>query len=309
MDSRCFYRPGHRCQPGGNEQLTGIYLESNLPAGHPTAFELRRNDLGDQLPEPIEKLKESERIARAERLWLFLDYDGTLADFAPTPEDIIPDTELLTLLANLSDHPNIKVAIVSGRRLDHVKALVPLPGILLSGTYGIEIQIPDNQAVNQVDYDSIRPALEAFKPRWEDLISEKEGFFLEDKGWSLAIHARLAEEGEAEQVISNAQRLASQELPLEPFRVLGGHRFIEIGPQLASKGKAVQYLIDNFPWPGALPVFIGDDDKDEEAFEVVRSLGGVSILVAPAPRPTFAQFRLDNIQAVRRWLEWILTQF
>jgi trehalose 6-phosphate phosphatase len=265
--------------------------------------------LGDQLPEPIEKLKESERIARAERLWLFLDYDGTLADFTPTPEDIIPDTELLTLLANLSDHPNIKVAIVSGRRLDHVKALVPLPGILLSGTYGIEIQIPDNQAVNQVDYDSIRPALEAFKPRWEDLISEKEGFFLEDKGWSLAIHARLAEEGEAEQVISNAQRLASQELPLEPFRVLGGHRFIEIGPQLASKGKAVQYLIDNFPWPGALPVFIGDDDKDEEAFEVVRSLGGVSILVAPAPRPTFAQFRLDNIQAVRRWLEWILTQF
>ncbi len=260
-------------------------------------------------PEPIEKLNQSGRIARTERLWLFLDYDGTLADFAPTPEDILPEPELLDLLEELSNHPNIKVAIVSGRRLDHVKALVPLPGILLSGTYGIEIQIADEQAINQADYASIRPALEAFKPRWENLIADKEGFFLEDKGWSLAIHARFAREDEAAQVISKAHKMASQELPLEPFRLLGGHRFIEIGPQLASKGKAVRYLIENFPWTGALPVFIGDDDKDEEAFEVVQSLGGISILVAPTPRPTFAQYYLDDTRAVRGWLEWILTQF
>ena len=265
--------------------------------------------MGEIQPEPIEKLNESGRIARAERLWLFLDYDGTLADFAPTPEDILPDPELLGLLEDLSNHPKIKVAIVSGRRLDHIKALVPVPGILLSGTYGIEIHLPDEQTVNQVDYGSIRPALEAFKPRWESLIEGKEGFFLEDKGWSLAIHARLAEEGEAEQVISNAYHQASQELPLEPFRLLGGHRFIEIGPQLASKGKAVLYLIDNTPWPGALPVFIGDDDKDEEAFQVIQSLGGISILVAPSPRPTYARYRLEDTRAVRRWLEWILAQF
>jgi trehalose 6-phosphate phosphatase len=265
--------------------------------------------LGDFQPEPIEKLNASGSIARAERLWLFLDYDGTLADFAPTPEDILPDPELLALLEELSSHPNIKVAIVSGRRMDHVKALVPLAGIMLSGTYGIEIQIPDEKAINQVDFDSIRPVLEAFKPHWEELIAGKEGFFLEDKGWSLAIHARFAEEDEAEQVISSAHRIASQELPLEPFRMLGGHRFIEIGPQIASKGKAVQYLIENYPWAGALPVFLGDDDKDEEAFEVIQSLGGISILVAPAPRPTFAQYRLEDTQAVRRWLKWILTQF
>jgi trehalose 6-phosphate phosphatase len=264
--------------------------------------------LGITRPEPIDKLNQSGRIAQAGRLWLFLDYDGTLADFAPTPEDILPDSELLALLEDLSNHANIKVTIVSGRRLDHIKALVPVPGILLSGTYGIEIQIPGEHAIHQLDYGTVRPVLEAFKPRWEALIAGKEGFFLEDKGWSLAIHARFADEGEAEQVISTAYRLASQELPLEPFRLLGGHRFIEIGPQLASKGKAVQYIIENYPWPGALPVFLGDDDKDEEAFEVVYSLGGIPILVAPEPRPTFAQYRLPDTQAARRWLEWVLTQ-
>ena len=264
--------------------------------------------MGVHYPEDIDVLVESSRIARAERIWLFLDYDGTLANFAPTPDDILPDSELLELLENLSSHPNIRVAIVSGRRLSHVKALVPLPGVLLSGTYGIEIQIPDEQDFNQVDYETIRPALNTFKPLWENLIAGREGFYLEDKGWSLAIHARLAEENEAEWVIANAHRIANEEIPLEPFRLLGGHRFIEIGPQLASKGKAVQYLMDRFPWAGALPVFIGDDDKDEEAFEVVESLGGIAIIVTPTPRPTFARYRIENPAEVRRWLASILTQ-
>jgi trehalose 6-phosphate phosphatase len=264
--------------------------------------------LGDLQPKPIEKLNDSGLIARAQRLWLFLDYDGTLADFAPNPEDILPDSELLALLEELSSHPRIKVAIVSGRRMDHVKALVPLPGILLSGTYGIEILLPDEQPVNQVDYASIRPELEAFKPSWEELIAGKDGFFLEDKGWSLAIHARLAKEDEAEQVISDAHRIAAQELPLGPFRMLGGQRFIEIGPKIASKGKAIQYLIENYPWADSLPVFIGDDEKDEEAFEVVRNLDGIPILVAPESRPTLALYWLEDTRAVRHWLKWILTQ-
>jgi trehalose 6-phosphate phosphatase len=68
-------------------------------------------------------------------------------------------------------------------------------------------------------------------------------------------------------------------------------------------------LLDRYLWAGALPVFIGDDDKDEEAFQVVRSLGGITIVVTPTPRSTSAQYCLENTREVRRWLAWILTQF
>ena len=265
--------------------------------------------MGIQYPENAFKLAESTRLMQAERLWLFLDYDGTLADFAPTPDDILPDCELLRLLSDLSNHPDIRVAIISGRRLDHIKALVPLPGVLLSGTYGIEIQTFNAQTLNQIEFESVRPALEAFKPRWENLIAGREGFYLEDKGWTLAIHARFADDNEADQVIADAVQMANEDDNLESFRLLGGHKFVEISPHLASKGKAVEYLLDRYRWSGALPVFIGDDDKDEEAFEVIRAIGGITIVVNSIPRSTTAQYRLENTREVRRWLAWILTQF
>jgi len=50
---------------------------------------------------------------------------------------------------------------------------------------------------------------------------------------------------------------------------LGGHKFLEIGPTLAHKGRTVDYLLDRYPWPGALPIYLGDDDKDEKAFGVI----------------------------------------
>ncbi|MGD1997206.1 MAG: trehalose-phosphatase, partial [Anaerolineae bacterium] len=78
--------------------------------------------------------------------------------------------------------------------------------------------------------------------------------------------------------------------------------FLEIGPKLAHKGKTVDYLLDRYPRPGALTIYIGDDDKDEEAFEVVRARGGIAILVASEPRDVNVDARLESPQAVRKWL-------
>ena len=247
-----------------------------------------------------------QRLARTERLWLFLDYDGTLADFAPTPDHVLPDPELVDLLATLARHPRIRIAVVSGRRLSHVQKLVPVPGIVLAGTYGIELQTAEGERINRVAYDTIRPSLDTLKPRWEGLFAGREGFFLEDKGWALALHARFAADDEAEQVLAAARRMTSEEslaIPREQFRLLGGHKFLEIGPRLAHKGQAVGFLLDHYPWPGALPVYLGDDDKDEEAFGVVKARGGIAILVASEPRDTDADGRLESPQAARLWLE------
>lgn len=245
----------------------------------------------------------NETLAQARRLWLFLDYDGTLADFAPTPEHVDPDPELVDLLTRLARHSRLRISVISGRRLSHVRSLVPVPGVLLAGTYGVEMQTPEGEQSNRVVYETIRPALDALKPRWEQLIAGREGFFLEDKGWALALHARFAAEDEAERVLDGARQMATEVASLGPFRLLGGHKFLEIGPTLAHKGRTVEYLLERYPWPGALPVYAGDDDKDEEAFGVIKAHGGIAILVSREPSHTQADCRLESPQAVRQWLE------
>ncbi|MBU0496226.1 MAG: trehalose-phosphatase [Chloroflexi bacterium] len=248
----------------------------------------------------------NERLAQAERLRLFLDYDGTLADFAPTPAHVDPDPAVGALLARLAQHPRIQVAVVSGRRLDHVTKLVPVPGILLAGTYGVELRTPEGARIDRVDYEAVRPTLEGLKPLWAQLITGRAGFYLEDKGWALALHARFAEDAEAEGVLAAAYRMAAVSASPEVFRILGGHKFLEFGPRLAHKGRAVEYLLDQFPWPGAMPLYLGDDDKDEEAFGVIQARGGIAILVATAPRETQADCRLESPLTARQWLATLL---
>ena len=250
-----------------------------------------------------------KRLEQAERLWLFLDYDGTLADFAPTPDHVDPDPEIIALVTRLSQHPPMQVAVISGRRLDHVAALVPVPGVLLAGTYGIELQLPHGERSSRVPYDIVRPVLDGLKPRLSRLIAGREGFFLEDKGWALALHARFAADEEAEEVLASARRMMDVEAPWGLFRLLGGHKFLEIGPRLAHKGLTVTYLLDNFAWSGALPLYLGDDDKDEEAFGVIQASGGIAIVVAREPRRTQADCRLESPQDARHWLEGLLLRF
>jgi trehalose-phosphatase len=245
----------------------------------------------------------NQRLVRAKRLWLFLDYDGTLADFAPTPEHVDLDLEVIDVLTRLAQRRDIRVAVVSGRQLGQIRLLLPVPGVLLAGTYGIELQTPGGRRIERVASGTIRPVLDDLKPRWERLIAGREGFFLEDKYWALALHARFADDDQANIVLEDARRMATDAASLGPFRLLGGHKFLEIGPRLSNKGQTVAYLLDHYPWPGALPVYLGDDDKDEEAFGVIKARGGVAILVAREPRNTQADCRLASPRAVRHWLQ------
>ena len=122
----------------------------------------------------------------------------------------------------------------------------------------------------------------------------------------MAIHARYAADDEAEEVLERAQQiatsLAKQSDRPQLFRMLGGHKFLEIGPTLAHKGKTVNYLLDRHRWPGALLLYVGDDDKDEEAFGVIHAHGGLAIKVCEQPCDTEADGRLASPEKVRQWL-------
>lgn len=246
----------------------------------------------------------SKKITEAETIKLFLDYDGTLADFAPSPDHVLPDEDLINLLRALSQPANIEVVILSGRRLQHIEQLVPLDGLWRAGTYGIEIINPQGELIERVNYRAIRPKLEQIKPKWHALIDDNDGFYLEDKGWSLALHARDANQYIGSQILQDAQNILQECHLGNQFRVLGGDRFLEVAPTIANKGLAVQFLVDHNDWQECLLIYIGDDDKDEEAIAVVKEYGGITIKVDRLARETKADSTLRDPHNVREWLNY-----
>jgi trehalose 6-phosphate phosphatase len=239
-------------------------------------------------------------------LWLFLDYDGTLADFAPTPDLVVPNPEVIHVLEQLVDKDFTRVTILSGRRLEHVRDLIPVPGVFLAGTYGVEFLDDTGATVTRVNYNVIRPVMEKIKPQWEQLIEGRNGFFLEDKGWTLALHARYADWRDAEEVLAQARRLTSQIYPVSHFRILGGHRFLEIAPRRANKRDTVAHLLSHYPLSNARLLYIGDDDKDEEAFPQIHTHAGVAVKViqpSQASSPTVADFCFESTEETLEWLQ------
>jgi len=245
-------------------------------------------------------------VSESERLWLFLDYDGTLVEFTRTPDILKPDPKLIELARRMAGKSRMRLAIVSGRRLKDIQILLPVEGIYIAGTYGIEVQTPQGERIQRDEYAQVRPYLERLKPHWEEILNGRKGFFLEDKGWSLAVHARFAPEKEATRVISTIQQTLDQDLISDEYRLIKQRKFLEVSSAKAHKGKAVAFLLNSFPLPGAQLLYIGDDDNDSEAFETIHSYGGVAISVAQYfgyIRSTGGDYVLKSPKAVRKWLE------
>ncbi len=245
-------------------------------------------------------------VSAAERLWLFLDYDGTLEDFTRTPDVIKPDPKLIELMKRLAVKSRIRIAIVSGRKLKDLQALLPVSGLYMAGTYGIEVQTPDGERIQRDEYALVRPYLDQLKPHWEEIIGSHKGFFLEDKGWSLAVHARFAPEKEATRIISTLQHTLDQGMITSEYRLIKHKRFMEVSSTKAHKGKTVSFLLNSFPLSEARLVYIGDDDNDSEAFETIHSNAGVAISVKQYfgyVRSTGGDYTFKSPKAVRKWLE------
>jgi trehalose 6-phosphate phosphatase len=164
------------------------------------------------------------------------------------------------------------------------------------------MRTPSGEHLHRADYESLRPQLDQVKPQWAALLTNKEGFYLEDKGWSLALHARFADDLMAEQILERGRTLAEKTCSDDKFRLLGGHKFLEIAPLEADKGNTVAYLLQQDSQSQSIPIYIGDDDKDERAFPIVQKWGGLAGCVCHPKRPTRANFLLASPQETRYWL-------
>ncbi len=251
-------------------------------------------------------LSVQQHLAAGGQVWLGLDYDGTLVPIAHEPGLREPDSALCALLAGLASTPQLNVAIVSGRPLTSLQALFPYSGLTLAGVYGLEVQKEGGTRVLRVDASLLHPQLEMIKSDWFLLTHGRVGYFIEDKGLSLALHADGADQAEAMLLLSVARSMATERSSPLPLRILEGARYLEVAPAMAHKGETVRWLLDENAHRQALPVYVGDDERDEEAFDVVRQRGGIPILVGKGSGSTEALAQFPSCEIVRTWLQLML---
>jgi trehalose 6-phosphate phosphatase len=226
---------------------------------------------------------------------LCLDVDGTILDLAPSPDAVeVPDW-MVPLLQRLSDKLGGAVAFVSGRSIAAIDRLfepLKLPSI---GVHGGEMRTPDGRVV--ID-DELCGELSAVKPLLQRQVAKWRGVLLEDKGSAIALHYRSVPE-HGREVLKLAETVVAG-MGAE-FAVLVGKCVVEIRPRHMTKGAALQRLMQSVPFRGRTPIFAGDDCTDEDAFEVVNRLGGISVRVGQTDR-TAATCQLADPEQLRSWL-------
>jgi trehalose 6-phosphate phosphatase len=230
-------------------------------------------------------------------LALFLDVDGTLLEIAATPDAVRVEPQLRALLRSLQSHTGGAVALISGRTIDKLDELfAPIPLMAAAGMHGFERRSTTGSYHRcPVPEEAV---LQIARAGLQNIASRYPGTLVEDKQFALALHWRLVPELEST-LLQEMELIVARvrpQLQLQPGKMVA-----ELRPVTATKGEAVREFLQEAPFSGRWPIYIGDDLTDESAFECINNVGGVSIAVN-VQRPTTARFSLPNVGAVHTWL-------
>jgi trehalose-phosphatase len=239
---------------------------------------------------------------------LLLDFDGTLAEFNPDPAAPELTPERWALLNHIAAIPRITLGIVSGRRLDDLRARTRLPDhVFHAGLHGLEIEV-DGRRTTHPDLPVAESRVEGLADSLQRLMLEFPGALIEDKGASVAVHTRRLPPDLYERVFARADVLAVPWIAEGHVRRLEGNAVVEYLPNISGhKGEATQWIVASVeakcgcrPWVA----YIGDDITDEDAFRAIEC--GIGVLVGL--RPTSATHKLDGIADVDRFLRWLAAE-
>lgn len=231
------------------------------------------------------------------RPWaLFFDVDGTLVEQTEPPEAAAVSPRLRPILHDLIDATGGAVALVSGRAissLDRLFAPLVLPA---AGQHGMERRTGRGDVIQPpVDRTVLAHLIAAVR----DFAATRPGLRVEVKTLSVGLDYRAAP-AQAEAAEHFFQNLVDRDGP--GFRVQRGRRICEVRSVQASKGVAVEAFMTEPPFAGRVPVYLGDDLPDEDAFVATNRLGGMSIRVGGGDVATAARWRIGHVAQVHRWL-------
>ena len=268
-----------------NEDLAEMPLEDDIAGNDEAAPEI--------VPVPRSLVPHLSETA------VLLDIDGTLLDLAPTPREVWVPPTLAKTLNRLLVRTNGALALVSGRSLNDIDLIFAPDQFPAVGGHGAEMRIdPDNESVAS----HAPPMDKELKRRLAVIAKLSPGILLEDKGYSLALHYRLAPH--AEKAIYAAVSLIRADLPSAPIEVLPGKCVCEIKHSGFTKATGVRELMTREPFKGRRPLFIGDDVTDETVFGIMPDYDGLAFSVGRRAKGVAGHF--DAPSDVREFLAHLL---
>jgi len=262
-----------------NQDVTEVTLEQEIASA-------------DQVPE---QLAERDLARRLDEFAVLLDIDGTLLDLAPTPREVWVPPDLSKTLNRLLDKTSGAVALVSGRSLNDIDLIFAPEQFPAVGGHGAEMRLESDSEAVAIHAP---PMDKELKRRLAAIAKLSPGILLEDKGYSLALHYRLAPH--AEKAIYAAVSLIRADLPNAPIEVMPGKCVCEIKHSGFNKASGVIELMTHDPFKGRRPIFIGDDVTDESVFAIMPDLGGLAFSVGRRAKGVVSHF--DEPRDVREWL-------
>ena len=252
------------------------------------------------LPSALNLIDEIIAGTDGKRLAVFLDYDGTLTPIVSHPEDAWLSESMRQTLQSLA--ARVPVAILSGRDLDDVRGRVLVDGIVYAGSHGFDIA--GAGGLRRELGAAYLPVLDAAETELREALDEIPDAQLERKHFSVAAHYRNVNENDAFRVALAVDAVAARHREL---RKMDGKKVYELLPDIDwNKGKAVLWLLETLDLARGkvLPIYIGDDRTDEDAFWTLKSRG-IGILVSEQSQVTAANYWLRNPDEVERFLQKI----
>lgn len=273
-------------------------------------------------PSALRVFQDIRNAAKGNQIVVFLDYDGTLSPIVNDPDRAFMSDVMRSAVKNVARH--FPTAIITGRSRKKVYEFVKLEEVYYAGSHGMDIMGPslqpkanDCKHQKQVHHNNenqvtlFQPARE-FLPAIQKMLKElKEktlditGVFIEDNKFCISVHYRHVQQEDYDALEKTV--LSVVEDYDQCFHLTRGKKVLEIRPSIKwNKGNALIYLLDTlgFGEPDlVLPIYIGDDRTDEDAFKALNSRGkGVSIIVSSVPRETSASFSLKGPSEVLAFL-------
>jgi len=268
-----------------NEDLLEMPLEEDIARAD--------DDAPETVPVPASLIPHLSETA------VLLDIDGTLLDLMPTPREVWVPPGLAKTLRRLLVKTNGALALVSGRSLNDIDLIFAPDVFPAVGGHGAEMRI-------DLDSESVAahapPMDRELKRRLAAIAKLSPGILLEDKGYSLALHYRLAPH--AEKAIYAAVSLIRADLPNAPIEVLPGKCVCEIKHSGFTKASGVRELMTREPFKGRRPFFIGDDVTDETVFAIMPDMDGLAFSVGRRAKGVAGHF--DAPSDVREFLTHLL---
>ena len=230
---------------------------------------------------------------------ILLDIDGTLLELKPTPREVFVPEGLPATLNGLLEKTSGATALVSGRSLNDIDLIFAPDQFPAVGGHGAEMRLGSSDEAVAVHAPPLDKEL---KRRLATIAKLSPGILLEDKGYSLALHYRLAPH--AEKAIYEAVSLIRADLPNAPIEVLPGKCVCEIKHSGFTKATGVRELMTHEPFRGRRPLFIGDDVTDETVFAIMPDFDGLAFSVGRRAHGVAGHF--DSPADVREFLAQLL---